>query len=135
MKKDQPKILTGRKKFVILGGLNLKFKLMDLTKLQLSELICKHAEKKNGLHDLMEIMLESMMFAERGGFLADNPGTRVTATVRDAPMDKAESSSSVFPATDTATFIRRYSPYRGIRRRNATGWQEFFIPRVLRRSR
>ena len=76
MKKDQPKILTGRKKFVILGGLNLKFKLIDLTKLQLSELICKHAEKKNGLHDLMEIMLESMMVAERGEFLADNPGNK-----------------------------------------------------------
>ena len=68
--------MTGRKKFVILGGLNLKFKLMDLTKLQLSELICKHAEKKNGLHDLMEIMLESMMVAERGEFLADNPGNK-----------------------------------------------------------
>ena len=49
---------------------------MDLTKLQLSELICKHAEKKNGLHDLMEIMLESMMVAERGEFLADNPGNK-----------------------------------------------------------
>ena len=49
---------------------------MDLTKLQLSELICKHAEKKNGLHDLMEIMIESMMVAERGEFLADNPGNK-----------------------------------------------------------
>ena len=76
MKKDQPKILTGRKQFVILGGLNLKFKLMDLTKLQLSELICKHAEKKNGLHDLMESMMESMMVAERGESLADNPGNK-----------------------------------------------------------
>ena len=43
---------------------------MDLTKLQLSELMCKHASKGNGLHDLMEIMLESMMVAERGEFLA-----------------------------------------------------------------
>ena len=68
--------MTGRKKFVILGGLNLKFKLMDLTKLQLSELICKHAEKKNGLHDLMESMMESMMVAERGEFLADSPGNK-----------------------------------------------------------
>ena len=49
---------------------------MDLTKLQLSELMCKHAAKGNGLHDLMEIMLESMMVAERGEFLADNPGTK-----------------------------------------------------------
>lgn len=36
----------------------------------------KHAEKKNGLHDLMEIMLESMMVAERGEFLAENPGNK-----------------------------------------------------------
>lgn len=28
---------------------------MNLTKLQLSELICQHAGKGNGLHDLMEI--------------------------------------------------------------------------------
>lgn len=49
---------------------------MDLTKLQLSELICKHAAKGNGLHDLMEIMIESMMVAERGEFLADNPGNK-----------------------------------------------------------
>ena len=49
---------------------------MDLTKLQLSELIHKHAAKGNGLHDLMEIMLESMMVAERSEFLADNPGNK-----------------------------------------------------------
>ena len=49
---------------------------MDLTKLQLSELICKHAAKGNGLHDLMEIMIESMMVAERGEFLSDNPGNK-----------------------------------------------------------
>ena len=28
-----------------------------------------HAEKENGLHDLIEIMLESMMVAERGEYL------------------------------------------------------------------
>ena len=49
---------------------------MDLTKLQLSELIHKHAAKGNGLHDQMEIMLESMMVAERSEFLADNPGNK-----------------------------------------------------------
>ncbi len=49
---------------------------MDLTKLQLSEPMCKHAAKGNGLHDLMEIMLESMMVAERGEFLAENPGNK-----------------------------------------------------------
>ena len=49
---------------------------MDLTKLQLSELMRKHAAKGNGLHDLLEIMLESMMVAERGEFLAENPGNK-----------------------------------------------------------
>ena len=38
---------------------------------QLSEVMCKHAEKENGLHDLMEIMLESLMVAERGEFLRE----------------------------------------------------------------
>lgn len=38
--------------------------------------MCKHVAKENGLHDLMEIMLESMMVAERGEFLAENPGNK-----------------------------------------------------------
>lgn len=46
---------------------------MHFTKVQISELIRKHAEKENGLHELMEIMLESMMVAERSEFLRDNP--------------------------------------------------------------
>ena len=42
---------------------------MEFTKEQLSELICKHTEKENGLHDLMEIMLESLMVSERREYL------------------------------------------------------------------
>ena len=49
---------------------------MLLTKEQISEQMRKHAEKKNVFHDLMEIMLESMMFAERGEFLSENPGNK-----------------------------------------------------------
>lgn len=49
---------------------------MLLTKEQISEQMCKHAQKKNGLHDLMEIILESMMVAERSEFLVDNPGNK-----------------------------------------------------------
>ena len=45
---------------------------MLLTKEHFSEQMCKHAQKKNVLHDLMEIMLESMMIAERCEFLVDN---------------------------------------------------------------
>lgn len=49
---------------------------MNLTKVQISELMRKHAERENGLHDLMEIMLESMMVAERTEFLCDNPNNK-----------------------------------------------------------
>ena len=45
--------------------------MITFTKEQLSEVMCKHAEKENGLHDLMEIMLESLMVAERGEFLRE----------------------------------------------------------------
>ena len=45
---------------------------MLLTKEQISEQMCKHAQKKNGLHDLMEIILESMMIAEHSEFLINN---------------------------------------------------------------
>lgn len=39
--------------------------MITFTKEQLSEVMCKHAAKENGLHDLLEIMLESLMVAER----------------------------------------------------------------------
>ena len=42
---------------------------MVLTKEQISELMCKHAEREHGLHDLFEIMLESMMVAEQSEYL------------------------------------------------------------------
>ena len=44
---------------------------MEFTKEQISELMCKHAEREHGLHDIFEIMLESMMAAERTEFLRD----------------------------------------------------------------
>ena len=50
----------------------LNIQTMHFTKVQISELMRKHAEKENGLHDLMEIMLESMMVAERSEFLREN---------------------------------------------------------------
>lgn len=51
---------------------------MDFTKEQLSELICKHSEKENGLQDLMEIMIESMMVTERREYLHEDglPGDK-----------------------------------------------------------
>ena len=38
---------------------------MTFTKEQLSELMCNHAERENGLYDLMEIMLESLMLENK----------------------------------------------------------------------
>ena len=45
---------------------------------QLSEVLCKHAERENGLQDLMEIMIESMMVAERREYLHEDglPGDK-----------------------------------------------------------
>ena len=42
---------------------------MEFTKEQLSELICKHAERENGIQDLLEMMLESLMVSERREYL------------------------------------------------------------------
>ena len=49
---------------------------MNFTKVLISELMRKHAQKENGLHDLLEIMLESMMVAERSEFLSENQGNK-----------------------------------------------------------
>jgi len=45
---------------------------LTLTMEQLSAVINKHAEREHGLHELMEIMLESMMVAERGEYLRED---------------------------------------------------------------
>ena len=44
---------------------------MDLTKEQLSELICKHSERENGFQDLMEMMMEGLMVSERRAYLRE----------------------------------------------------------------
>lgn len=49
---------------------------MEFTKEQISELVCKHTERENGLHDLMEMMLESMMIAERREYLLSDIGNK-----------------------------------------------------------
>lgn len=46
---------------------------MYFRKVQISELIREHAEKENGLYDLMELRLESIMLVERCEFLHANP--------------------------------------------------------------
>ena len=46
---------------------------MNFTKEQLSDVFVKHLEREKGLQDLMELMIESMMMAERRDFLDTNP--------------------------------------------------------------
>lgn len=45
---------------------------MELTKLQIRQAIANHVDKENGLNDVMEVMLEAMMKAERKVFLENN---------------------------------------------------------------
>ena len=49
---------------------------MDFTKEQLSEVFVKHLDREKGLQDLMELMIESMMRAERREFLDSQPGNK-----------------------------------------------------------
>ena len=49
---------------------------MQFTKEQLSEVLGKHIERDRGLQDLMELMIESMMKAERRDFLDTSPGNK-----------------------------------------------------------
>lgn len=49
---------------------------MEFTKEQIFDLTSKHLEKENGIQDLLEIMLESIMLAERREFLSSSPGNK-----------------------------------------------------------
>jgi transposase-like protein len=49
---------------------------MDFTKEQLSDVFVKHIERERGLQELMELMIESMMQAERRDFLDAKPGNK-----------------------------------------------------------
>ena len=85
---------------------------MHFTKVQISELMRKHAEKENGLHDLMEIMLESMMVAERSEFLREKSlkqGQRFI--VRAMPMTKAGNWNSASPRDHYGDFHSQILSY------------------------
>jgi len=49
---------------------------MDFTKEQLSDVFIKHLNREKGLQELMELMIESMMQAERRDFLDSNPDNK-----------------------------------------------------------
>ena len=92
--------------------------------------MCKHAQKGNGLHDLMEIMLESMMIAERSEFLIDNPGDKGNGYRPCSTYAMAVNFSSASPVTVMVTSILRFSPSCVTRRRNVTVWQECSTQKV-----
>ena len=103
---------------------------MLLTKEQISEQMCKHAQKKNGLHDLMEIMLESMMVAERSEFLVDNPGNKGNGYRPGSVYGHGRKLQFRIPRDRYATSILRSSPSCVTRRRNVTVWQECSTQKV-----
>ena len=96
----------------------LNIQTMHFTKVQISELMRKHAEKENGLHDLMEIMLESMMVAERSEFLHENPQNKGNGYRFGHACDQGRKLEFRIPATVMATFIPGYLPFFAIRKRN-----------------
>lgn len=108
---------------------------MHFTKVQISELMRKHAEKENGLHDLMEIMLESMMVAERSEFLHENPQNKGNGYRFGHAYGQGRKLKFRIPRDVMATFIPRYLPFFAIRKRNVTGWLESYIPKGLHRNR
>lgn len=86
---------------------------MYFTKEQLSEVLCKHAERENGLQDLMEIMIESMMVAERREYLRED----------GLPGDKGNG-------------YRNYLPYQGrgnVNRRSGRSGLKPYCP-IMRRD-
>lgn len=46
---------------------------MNFTKKQTEEVLCNFIAKKNGLHTVLEMVLNAMMSAERASFLSDDP--------------------------------------------------------------
>lgn len=81
---------------------------MLLTKEQLSCVISKHAERENGLQDLMEIMLESMMINERREYLNGYPGNKGNGFRQGAVMDRAGYWNFGYHETAMVIFTPRY---------------------------
>ena len=96
---------------------------MDFTKEQLSEAFVKHLDREKGLQDLMELMIESMMMAERREFLSDSEGNKGTVFAVAAVTARVEYSSSGYLATGTATFILPSWHFFAIRKKSVSCWQ------------
>ena len=103
---------------------------MLLTKEQISEQMCKHAQKRNGLHDLMEIMLESMMIAEHSEFLIDNPGNKGNGYRPGSTYDHGRKLEFRIPRDRYGNLHPQFSLSCATRRRNVTVWQEYSTPKA-----
>lgn len=95
----------------------LNIQTMHFTKVQISELMRKHAEKENGLHDLFEIMLESMMVAECSEILHKHPQNKGNGYRLGHSYGQGRKLEFRIPRD-------RYG-----------NWQVFCIPKALRRNR
>ena len=110
---------------------------MDLTKEQLSELICKHSERENGLQDLLEILLESMMVSERREYLRENSasGNKCNGFRPGHSYGHGRTLTFRIPRVATGIFIPGFWRSYAIRRMNANALRERCIRKVLRRNR
>ena len=110
---------------------------MDLTKEQLSELICKHSERENGLQDLLEILLESMMVSERREYLRENSasGNKCNGFRPGHSYGHGRTLTFRIPRDRMGIFILGAWRSFAIRRMNANVLSERFTRKVLRRNR
>jgi len=102
---------------------------MLLSKEQLSSVMAKHSERENGLHDLMEIMIESMMLAERREFLDHAEGNKGNGFRHGRAFGQGRVLEFRIPATATATFTPRSWRCFATRRWNANAWPASFTAR------
>lgn len=81
------------------------------------------------LHDLMEIMLESIMVTNAASFSLIILAIRRMAIILAPPMVMVANQNSVSPVTTTRTSIPRFWLFFVTKRRSTSVWQEYSIPR------
>ena len=112
---------------------------MVLTKEQLSELICKHSERENGLQDLLEILLESMMVSERREYLRENStsGNKCNGFRPGHSYGHGRTLTFRIPRDRYGNFHPRILAIlrHAIRKMNANALPERFTRKDLRRNR
>ena len=108
---------------------------MHFMKVQISELMRKHAEKENGLHDLMEIKPESMMVAERSEFLHENPQNKGNGYRFGHAYGQGRKLEFRIPRDRYGNFHPRILAILRNQEEECDQWPESYIPKDLRRNR